>query len=590
MTEPQNPTAVFKIENHADIVIELDAARAPLTVANFLQYVDDEFYDGTVFHRVIENFMIQGGGFDRRMKEKSTREPVKNEAANKVSNRKGTIAMARTQAVDSARRSFLSIWRTIPFWITGRGITGMLCLDWEVTLDICRRIREHGGHAYLVGGSVRDSLLGIPVKDFDIEAYGLPPEELISAVKNAYRIDLVGKSFGVIKLKHHGVDVSLPRRERKTGVGHRDFMIASDHAMSPEEACLRRDFTVNAMMYDPLADTLTDPLGGAKDLEQRILRHCSHQFDEDPLRALRGMRFCAVFLLTPAPETAKLISSIDISPLTKSRVFDEWRKMLLYAPKISPGLDFLKVTGLDRFYPELKKMQGCPQDPIYHPEGDVWTHTALCLDAFAAFRPDNEADALTAGLALVCHDMGKPETTVFKENGRIGSPRHEVYSEIRGREFLSRITDSEQVMRQVLPLVRWHMSPYQLYAAKNSAAAVRRLAYRAGNLKLLAAVTAADHNGRGEPLRADVPEARYLIDMATQLELLDHRPVPLMMGRHLMELGLVPGPQFKDILDECFDAQLNGDFGDTESGIHYLKNLLRRKKSLPKESKEAKLK
>ena len=173
--------------------------------------------------------------------------------------------------------------------------------------NICKLVNEAGGKAFLVGGCVRDAFWGLSSsKDFDIEVYGLQPEKLYDILKEHFIVDLVGQAFGVIKLHHFPIDVSIPRRESKTGLGHRDFMIMSDPSMTPEAAASRRDFTINTLAWDPLTNKIIDPYNGISDIKNRILRHTSDKFNEDPLRVLRGMQFAARFDLEVFSETVDL--------------------------------------------------------------------------------------------------------------------------------------------------------------------------------------------------------------------------------------------------------------------------------------------
>ena len=173
--------------------------------------------------------------------------------------------------------------------------------------EIARAVKEAGGRALMVGGAVRDLLMGAgSVKDIDLEVYGLDPERLQRVVGARFDFDACGLSFGVLKIKHFDIDVSLPRRESKRGIGHKGFLVDSDPYLPIHEAASRRDFTVNAMYYDPLADEFEDPFGGLEDMRRRVLRHVSPKFVEDPLRVLRGMQFIARFDLHPAQETVEI--------------------------------------------------------------------------------------------------------------------------------------------------------------------------------------------------------------------------------------------------------------------------------------------
>ncbi|MCG8459461.1 MAG: HD domain-containing protein [Holophagales bacterium] len=455
---------------------------------------------------------------------------------------------------------------------------------------LCRAVAAAGGRALLVGGSVRDSLLGRPVSDLDFGVFGREAARLQQVLEEHFELDLVGQSFGVLKVRRIPIDVALPRRESKRGSGHRGFAVDSDPHMSPKEAASRRDFTVNAIAFDPLGGEVLDPWHGRRDLEQRVLRHVSAKFAEDPLRVLRGMQMAARFRLEPASETVLLCRRIEPEGLAEERIFEEWRKLLLRGEEISRGLRFLRETGWLRHFPELEALVHCPQDPEWHPEGDVWVHTLHVLDAFARDSSGDPWDDLVVGLACLCHDLGKPSTTSFVD-GRWRSPGHEEAGEAPTRTFLERMTRQQKLIEQVVPLVREHLKPIALYKAGSRPPAVRRLARRVGRIDRLIRVCRADQAGR-PPLPADFPAGDWLVEQAAALDLAASAPRPLVLGRHLIALGLEPGPSFGPILEACFEAQLDGAFRDLDGGLErarlevaaYQRKRTERRTSSPKTS------
>ena len=321
----------------------------------------------------------------------------------------------------------------------------------EAVLEIARIVRAEGGRAFLVGGCVRDALMSkSEVKDFDIEVFGLSPEVLRKVLERRFKLDLVGLSFGVLKIHGHDIDVSLPRRESKQGTGHRGFLIDSDPMMSVKEAAARRDFTVNAIYRDPLTGEYEDPWGGRADLEDGVLRHVSEKFADDPLRVLRGVQFIARFGLRPDPSTVGICRRMSIENLPPERLMEELRKFLLKGVRMSKGMDFLRQTGWVCYFPELKRLIGCKQDPEWHPEGDVWNHTCCCLDAFAAerYRCSDDHENLVVGLAVLCHDFGKPLCSRYdRKKGRIRSLGHDVQGVEPTMSFLRRITNEERILK-----------------------------------------------------------------------------------------------------------------------------------------------
>ena len=195
-----------------------------------------------------------------------------------------------------------------------------------------------GGRALLVGGCVRDGLFGIATKDVDIEAYGLEAEQVERELSESFRLDTVGRAFGVFILKGLEMSIAMPRRESKTGPKHTDFEVTGDPHMSPKEAAARRDFTINAICYDPLTHEFIDPFDGQKDLDQRRLRHVSDAFIEDPLRVLRGMQFIARFELTADSSTIALCRTLSPEHLPQERLWEEWKKLILKGRDIFAGL------------------------------------------------------------------------------------------------------------------------------------------------------------------------------------------------------------------------------------------------------------
>lgn len=441
--------------------------------------------------------------------------------------------------------------------------------------QVAEILRKAGGRALLVGGCVRDGLRGIPAKDIDMEVYGLEADAVEAALQPHFRLDTVGRAFGVFILKGLEIDIALPRRESRTGPKHTDFKVEGDPDMSPRDAASRRDFTINAISFDPLTGEQLDPYDGATDLEARRLRHVSEAFSEDPLRVLRGMQFIARFGLTAVPETAELCRALSPEHLPMERLWEEWKKLILKGHQIGDGLRFLQECGWLHYFPELDALDGCEQDPKWHPEGDVWVHTCHCLDAYAAQRTGDEWEDLIVGLAVLCHDMGKPDTTYTDDDGRIRSPRHDVLGVPVAERFLQRLTRQKKIFEEVLPLVEQHMRPLALYRDGAGDSAIRRLAARVKRIDRLVRVAHADKNGR-PPIQPDgFPEGKWLLDKTTELAVQDNAPKPLLLGRHLIELGVKPGPHFGQLLDRAYDAQLDGAFVDEEQGRDYLKTLVR---------------
>jgi tRNA nucleotidyltransferase (CCA-adding enzyme) len=431
----------------------------------------------------------------------------------------------------------------------------------------------------LVGGCVRDALAGLPPqKDFDVEVFGLDYEQLMAALSRWGRTDLVGRSFGVVKLSTNSgrsYDFTLPRKDSKVAPGHKGFDVAFDPAISPRDAAARRDFTINSLMYDPRSRQTLDFFGGVADLEERILRHTSAAFAEDPLRVLRGMQFAGRFELRAAPETVALARQMKAgyAELAVERVREEWFKWASLSRLPSAGLRFLAQTEWIDHFPEIKALLGTPQEPEWHPEGDVFTHTCHCCDALArlpAWREAGVESKIVYMLAVLAHDFGKPATTqraVKDGRERIVSPGHESAGVESAGTFLERIRAPLAVSQRVIPLVQNHLFHLQTISDR----AVRRLARRLApdNIEGLCLVMTADSIGR-PPRPAEVPDnVKTLLARARELEVRQKPPSPILQGRHLLPLGLSPGPRLGTILANAYEAQLEGVFNDLEGALRW---------------------
>jgi tRNA nucleotidyltransferase (CCA-adding enzyme) len=434
-------------------------------------------------------------------------------------------------------------------------------------------VRRAGGRTWLVGGSVRDLALGRQPRDLDIEVFGVPPGRLHALLEEHFSVQFVGKAFGVFKLKGVPVDISIPSRLLADHGSVSGLLRQADPDMDIDEALARRDFTINAMAWDPDTLELRDPFNGRADLAAHVLRHASDRFTEDPLRVLRGMQLAARFELTPAPETVALCKTLSQDGQPNERLWEEWKKLLVQGIKPSLGLTFLRDTGWLRFYPELAALQGCEQDPVWHPEGDVWIHTLHCLDWCATERTGHRDDDLIVGLAILCHDFGKPLTT-RTDGDRITSRGHEQEGEEPTRRFLERLTNQDDLIGEVLPLVQCHLRPRALYDARVSDSAVRRLARQVRRIDRLVRVARADHAGRPPNPFDGFPAGEWLLDRARKVHVETQAPPPIIMGRHLLELGVPPGPEMGRLLDDCYEAQLDGLFSTLEEGLTYARSQL----------------
>ena len=437
--------------------------------------------------------------------------------------------------------------------------------------DIAHAVRARGGRALVVGGWVRDRLLGIGSKDLDMEVFGISAGELPQLLEPFGKVEPIGQSFPVYKIGT--IDIGLPRRESKTGHGHKGFIVKGDPSMSIADAARRRDFTVNAISWDPLTDAYEDPFDGRADLERRILTAVDPAtFADDSLRVLRAVQFAARFEMRLDDATKALCRSIRLDDLPAERIWGEVEKLLLRPERPSLGFALaLELGVIDQLFPELKALVGCPQEPEWHPEGDVWVHTLQVIDqARQRIHDLDRADQLILMLGAVTHDFGKPATTAVLD-GRIRSMNHEEEGVAPAAAFLDRLNihsiDGKDVRGQVLGLVAHHLKPGMLYKVREELTdgAFRRLSQKA-NLELLARVAKSDCLGR-VPGHFDCSAMDWFLDRARELGVDRSPPKPLVLGRHLLELGMNPGPEMGKLLKAIYDKQLDGEIKTTEEGI-----------------------
>jgi tRNA nucleotidyltransferase (CCA-adding enzyme) len=449
--------------------------------------------------------------------------------------------------------------------------------DFEVPQSvrtIASSVREAGGRALIVGGWVRDRLLKRLSKDIDIEVFGITADRLPLVLEQAGRIEPVGQAFPVYKvLTDDGsdIDVALPRRESKHGRGHKGFTIEGDPSMSLADAARRRDFTVNAIAWDPLTMEFEDPAKGLVDLERRLLRAVDlRTFGDDSLRVLRAVQFSARFEFALDDDTATLCRTIPLDDLPAERIWGEVEKLLLSAHRPSIGLALALDLGVvDALLPELKLLVGCPQEPEWHPEGDVWTHTLMVADQARAMNSDlDRPQLITVMLAALAHDLGKPATTEVID-GRIRSLDHEQAGVEPTERLLDRLNihsiDGFPVRQQVIGLTAHHLKPGMFFKAGNvSDGAFRRLSQKV-DMELLARLARADCRGRAGSF--DCTAMDWFIERARSLGVDRQPPPPLLLGRHVLALGVPPGPRVGEILRVVYEQQLDGELTTTDEAI-----------------------
>lgn len=448
----------------------------------------------------------------------------------------------------------------------------------ETAAAIARAVRGEGGRALIVGGWTRDRVMGRPSKDMDVEVFGVPSDRLKTLLARFGSVNTVGESFTVYKVA--GLDVSLPRRESKTGKGHKGFTVEGDPALPYEEAARRRDFTINAIAWDPLTEEYLDPFHGREDIERRTLTAVdARTFGDDSLRVLRAVQFAARFEFVVDPATAALCRTIPLDDLPAERVWGEIEKLLLRAHRPSIGFALALDLGIvERIFPELDALVGCPQEPEWHPEGDVWIHTLLVIDEARKRIDDLEyPQQVAVMLGAVCHDLGKPATTAFVD-GRIRSLEHEEQGVPPAKSFLDRLNvhslQGYDVRREVLGIVANHLKPGMFCKAQPPVGdgAFRRLAQKV-DLELLARVARADCEGRGGGF--DCSAMDWFVTRARELGVEHAPPEPLVRGRHLLELGVKPGPAVGEVLKQVYERQLDGSVADFDSAFALARDLAR---------------
>lgn len=449
----------------------------------------------------------------------------------------------------------------------------------EQATAIARSVRDAGGRALVVGGWVRDRLMGRDSKDIDVEVFGLPAPALRAVLERFGRVEAVGESFQVYKVA--AVDVSLPRRESKSGRGHKAFDVHGDPWMPIDEAARRRDFTINAISWDPLTGEYLDPFDGRGDIERRRLHVVDRRtFVDDSLRVLRAVQFAARLEFELDAEGRALCKAIALDDLPAERIWGEVEKLLLARrPSIGFALA-LELEVVSKLFPELQALVGCEQEPEWHPEGDVWVHTLQVIDR-ARERIDDlsRPEQVAVMLGAVCHDFGKPATTALLD-GRIRSIDHEEQGVEPALAFLDRLNvrsiDGYDVRKQVVGMTAQHLKPGMWYKVRDEVGdgAFRRLAQKV-DLELLARLAAADCLGR-EPGRFDCTAMDWFVERARALGVEHRPPAPLLLGRHLLALGVQPGPRVGEILKAVYDMQLDGRITTVDDGIDAARALLAR--------------
>ncbi len=417
----------------------------------------------------------------------------------------------------------------------------------EMIRTIAQRAHDLGGRALLVGGCVRDGLLSIPCYDIDCEIHGIAPDMLRAMLGKFGEIDETGSAYGIYTVKGMGLDIALPRQEMRTGPGHKDFAVSVNPDLSPEAAAARRDFTVNAIMRDALTGEYVDPYGGMDDLKKGVLRAVpGGQFEEDPLRVLRGAQFAARFHLTPDEETIQKMRSMPVTNLSAARVWAETKKALEMADTPSVFFRILEKAGaLDYWFKELAALRKAPQNPVYHPEGDAFEHTMMVLDEAAQIR-NRMQDPLAFMLAALCHDLGKAVSTKKNEKGAWASVGHEDTGVPLCEKMLARLGISRNVITYVQNMCALHMRVHTCYYGKARISRTNVLFDESISPEELSWLVVCDSRGTGKPRSdADIEEAFIFERLAAYQQVL---AAGMPSAHMLMDMGMKPGPEIRKAL------------------------------------------
>lgn len=441
--------------------------------------------------------------------------------------------------------------------------------DKDLALQIAKKVKEVGGIAYFVGGYVRDSILDIPNKDIDIEIHGIKPEILKNILSELGDIQTIGNAFGIYNLKGYDLDIALPRKERCIGTGHKDFEVYVDPYIGTHAAARRRDFTINALMKNILTGEIVDEFNGLNDLKNHIIRHVdSSTFREDPLRVLRACQFAARFDFKIAPETIELCKTMNLSTLPKERIAGELSKALLKAKKPSVFFNSLYECEQTKWFKEVYALKGIKQNSKYHPEGDAYKHTMYVLDEAADFKYMLEGinHVVPFMLSALCHDFGKAESTIVRDDGKVQSIGHEKIGVILATQFLDRIYNNKEYTKYVCNMVELHMKPHMCFYNKSKVKTTNLMFDKSVAPDDLIHLTwcdsighdmlKLDNNTFNKFLNKTWEENDYLINRL--IEYKDRIKQPHITADDLIDIGLKPSPLFKIILDKAWDMHLKG--------------------------------
>lgn len=419
-------------------------------------------------------------------------------------------------------------------------------------MKLVSAVSSAGGKTYIVGGFVRDAIIGKENKDIDFEIHGLDAvtiEKILFDVSGSPALKK-GSSFGVYGIKGYDFDIAMPRKEHCIGSKHTDFAVSVDPFMGVDEASRRRDFTINSLMYDVEADEIVDCHHGCDDLANKVIRHvCDETYVEDALRVFRAAQFAARFDFDIAPETIALSRSISekLMDLSGERVESEMHKALMKSGK--PSVFFRKLLEMDAlhfWFPELAALIETPQWPAHHPEGNAFEHTMLVIDEAAKSRCRAE-NPYAFMLAALCHDYGKATTTFFNEaKQKLVAYGHDQAAKPLVDAFMDRLRLSNEIRSYVQNLVLLHMRPNMYVGNDATDYAFNHMFDQTKHAEDLLLLAKADHFGRGVKLDYTKYD-EVLADRLNKYRELMKRPEAT--ASDFMKLGVKPSPLLGEMLD-----------------------------------------
>lgn len=432
---------------------------------------------------------------------------------------------------------------------------------------VIAEIERSDGRPFLVGGAVRDLLLGRELKDLDIEVHGVSLTLLSDILKKFGEVFEVGRSFGVLRVSSiPQSDWSLPRTD---GSGRKPH-VKIDPEMGIVPALRRRDLTMNALAIDLITHELIDPFCGEQDIKDHILRCTDPEiFIEDPLRLFRVMQFVGRFEMEPDPILNETCRSMGIKGVSAERIENEFEKLFLLSRRPSLGIRWLEKIGrLSEILPELAPTVEIPQNPKWHPEGVVFEHTMQVLDAAAREELLPRSEKLVLMYAALCHDLGKVVTTTTRPDGRLTSHGHEVESAPLAKTLLRRFVGSKELVNKVERLVRWHMAPLGFVVNNAKSPAYKKLALLLApdlSISFLTYLARADMSGRNgdssQPLSLPLPGLEKFIERADAAGVLYGPEKALIKGQDLKEFFNI-GPQIGKAVKRAYEIQINEEIAD----------------------------